>query len=114
EREGGGEQSAAKPYLRARVASFRKIDWGDKVVLPAPAVIMLSGAFSYSSEVESESDKAGFKERPRHHKHNLVVHGPAIERVGMANDRGPSYRPGRFLNEGLDPALRPVQKCVTG
>src|SRR5262249_27938787 len=104
----------AEPYLRARVTSFRKIDCGDKVVLFAPAVIMLSGALSYSSKVESESDKAGAKESTRHSKHNLVVHRTAIERMGMANDGGSGYRPGRFLNERLDPALRPVKKYVAG
>ena len=119
----------AQPHPRAKAESrqqdgyggklFRdKIERGAKVVLLANSAVMFARAQARAAKIEAQHGEAKRIERLRGLVNHFVVHGPAEQRMGMANDGrepGPVARRGGGRPENrFQAAGRAFQKEIAG
>jgi len=73
--------------------------------------VVAAFALADAAEVETEHGVTGIAQRPRHAVDHLVVHGPAEQRMGMA-DQGYSARIGIFrrFQQGFELTSRAIQQ----
>src|SRR5712692_3843644 len=65
-------------------------------------MVVFALASTRAAEVETKHREPGFLKRSRNSKHHFVVHRPAKQRMGMANDSRARHRCGRFFEDRLD------------
>src|SRR4051812_40136200 len=92
--------------IRVPIAQKRKRRAG-VLHFPGPFVVRAL-AEVHAAKVKPQHYVTGSPEPPRNTVNNLVMHGPAIERVGVAHETGsPGSRVVGFFEQRFKPAGRP-------
>lgn len=98
------EGEAGQPERGFRHPSARLGDHRRQVIALAVAVVEDTGRAANAAEVEADRRRPGVTEGALEHRHDLVVHRPAMQRVGMADHGDQVWRGLGRADDGFDRA----------